>query len=137
HHPQRSVLLRVLGDDPEAPELDESIREARHGDRWLLCSDGLSSYVSYETIVEALHTRSEPGDCAAHLIQLALRAGGPDDVTGVVADVVQAGDLPETAPQIVGSAATDRSRPTRRGGGAAARAAALTQRPEDAREQPR
>lgn len=136
HHPQRSVLLRVLGDDPEAPELDESIREARHGDRWLLCSDGLSSYVSYETIVEALHTRSEPGDCAEHLIQLALRAGGPDNVTVVVADVVQAGDLPETAPQIVGSAATDRSRPTRGGGGAAARAAALTQSPEEEREQP-
>lgn len=134
HHPQRSVLLRVLGDDPEPPELDESIREARCGDRWLLCSDGLSSYVSFETIDEALRTRTDPGDCAEHLIQLALRAGGPDNVTAVVADVVQAGDLPETAPQIVGSAATDRARPSRGGGGAAARAAALTQSPDE--EQP-
>ncbi|MEO8262460.1 MAG: protein phosphatase 2C domain-containing protein, partial [Pseudolysinimonas sp.] len=45
-HPRRSVLMRVLGDVDAAPEIDTAIHELRSGDRWLLCSDGLSSYVS-------------------------------------------------------------------------------------------
>ncbi|UFU03107.1 protein phosphatase 2C domain-containing protein [Ruania suaedae] len=125
HHPQRSVLLRVLGDDPTSPTLDESVREARIGDRWLLCSDGLSSYVSTDTISETLRAQTDPGRCADDLVDLALRAGAPDNVTVVLADVVDATDLPEMAPQIVGAAAVDRERPTRGGTGAAARAAAL------------
>ncbi|UFU06642.1 PP2C family protein-serine/threonine phosphatase [Ruania halotolerans] len=125
-HPRRSVVLRVLSDDPSAPTLDESVREARVDDRWLLCSDGLSSYVSTETIAETLRAEADPGRCADQLIDLALRAGGPDNVTIVLADVVDTTDLPEMAPQIVGAAAVDRERPTRGGSGAAARAAALT-----------
>ena len=136
HHPQRSVILRVLGDDPEPPELDESVREARESDRWLLCSDGLSSYVSAETITETLLTEADPGRCAEHLIDLALRAGGPDNITVVVADVVNATDLPATAPQIVGAAATDRARPTRGGSSPAARAAALTRSPDEEHPEP-
>lgn len=136
HHPQRSVILRVLGDDPEPPELDESIREARESDRWLLCSDGLSSYVSAETIAETMLAEADPGRCADQLIDLALRAGGPDNITVVVADVVNTTDLPATAPQIVGAAATDRARPTRGGSSPAARAAALTRSPEEDREEP-
>lgn len=135
HHPQRSVILRVLGDDPEAPELDESIREAREDDRWLLCSDGLSSYVSAETITETMLAEADPGRCADQLIDLALRAGGPDNITVVIADVVNTTDLPATAPQIVGAAATDRTRPTRGGTGAAARAAALTRSPDEDRQE--
>ncbi|SEE79870.1 PP2C family protein-serine/threonine phosphatase [Ruania alba] len=130
-HPQRSVVLRVLSDDPSAPTLDESVREARVGDRWLLCSDGLSSYVSTETIAETLRAEADPGRCADQLIDLALRAGGPDNITIVLADVVDTTDLPEMAPQIVGAAAVDRERPTRGGSGAAARAAALTRSPEE------
>ncbi|WP_159618978.1 PP2C family protein-serine/threonine phosphatase [Ruania rhizosphaerae] len=125
HHPQRSVLLRVLGDDPDAPTLDESVREARIGDRWLLCSDGLSSYVSTDTIADCLREYTDPGRCADALVDLALRTGGPDNITVVIADVVDATDLPEMAPQIVGAAAVDRERPTRGGTGAAARAAAM------------
>jgi len=136
HHPQRSVILRVLGDDPEPPELDESVREARESDRWLLCSDGLSSYVSAETITETLLTEADPGRCAEQLIDLALRAGGPDNITVVVADVVNATDLPATAPQIVGAAATDRARPTRGGSSPAARAAALTRSPDEEHPEP-
>ncbi len=135
HHPQRSVILRVLGDDPEPPELDESVREARESDRWLLCSDGLSSYVSAETITETMLAEADPGRCADRLIDLALRAGGPDNVTVVIADVVNTTDLPATAPQIVGAAATDRARPTRGGSSPAARAAALTRSPEEDHEE--
>ncbi|CAM2889901.1 PP2C family serine/threonine-protein phosphatase [Actinomyces slackii] len=107
-HPQRSVLLRVLGDAEGDVQLDESIREAVPGDRWLLCSDGLSGPVTAETIGEVLATVPDPGQAADQLIDLALRAGGPDNVTAVVFDVVS--DDPETGtdPQVVGSAATER-----------------------------
>ena len=57
------------------------------GDRYLLCSDGLSDPVSHETILDALKI-PDVGDSADRLIELALRGGGPDNVTVVVADVV-------------------------------------------------
>lgn len=104
-HPQRSVLLRVLGDAEGDVQLDESIREAVPGDRWLLCSDGLCGPVSAETIGEVLATVGDPGEAADQLIDLALRAGGPDNVTAVVVDVVDDDARPQTDPQVVGSAA--------------------------------
>ncbi|WP_127841161.1 PP2C family protein-serine/threonine phosphatase [Actinomyces wuliandei] len=107
-HPQRSVLLRVLGDAEGDVQLDESIREAVPGDRWLLCSDGLSGPVSAETIGEVLASVTDPGQAADQLIDLALRAGGPDNVTAVVFDVVRNEPDPQSDPQVVGSAATER-----------------------------
>ncbi|BDA64269.1 PP2C family protein-serine/threonine phosphatase [Actinomyces capricornis] len=107
-HPQRSVLLRVLGDAEGDVQLDESIREAVPGDRWLLCSDGLSGPVTAETIGEVLASVSDPGQAADQLVDLALRAGGPDNVTAVVFDVVKDDPEPLTDPQVVGSAATER-----------------------------
>ncbi|WP_345042775.1 PP2C family serine/threonine-protein phosphatase [Georgenia daeguensis] len=124
-HPQRNVILRALGDNDGEVQLDESLREALPGDRWLLASDGLFGVVSHETIAETLTHVEDPGECAEELITLALRAGGPDNVTCVVADVVADGS-PDDDPQVVGAAARDRLRATRGGGGAAARAAALT-----------
>ncbi|MEE6272023.1 PP2C family serine/threonine-protein phosphatase [Georgenia sp. MJ206] len=129
-HPQRSVLLRVLGDTDGDVVLDESVREARPGDRWLLCSDGLSGVVSDETIAATLAEVDDPGRCAEDLITLALRGGGPDNVTCVVADVLATdsipdGTAPSVAPQVVGAAATDRLRRTRGTSGAAGRAATL------------
>lgn len=128
HHPHRSVLLRVLGDFDMEILPDVSVREARAGDRWLLCSDGLSGVVSRDTIAETLAGYEDVGACADQLVQLALRGGAPDNVTVVVSDVVDVDDLPDgaapsTKSQVVGSAATDRHRPTRGGSGAAARAA--------------
>ncbi|PYF97771.1 protein phosphatase [Georgenia satyanarayanai] len=130
-HPQRSVLLRVLGDTDGDVILDESVREVRVGDRWLLCSDGLSGVVSTETIAETLVRVTDPGRCAEELIDLALRGGGPDNVTCVVADFLDSDDLPAglvpaSGPQVVGAAATDRLRGTRGTSGAAGRAAALS-----------
>src|SRR4051812_5665333 len=49
-HPRRSVLMRVLGDVDAAPEIDTAVFDLQTGDRWLLCSDGLSSYVTEEKI---------------------------------------------------------------------------------------
>ena len=126
HHPQRNVVMRILGDSQADVTPDETMREAIVGDRWLLCSDGLSGVVSADTIAEVLTDVHDPGECAEELIRLALLAGGPDNVTCVVADIVPAGTNPPAAPQVVGAAAKDRLAPTRGGGGAAARAAALS-----------
>lgn len=129
-HPQRSVLLRVLGDNDSDILLDEWHHEARVGDRWLLCSDGLSGVVSGETIEDVLTTVADPGACADELVSLALLGGGPDNVTCVVADVLDLDRLPDGSapalePQVVGAAGIARPRlvpPP----GAAGRAAALT-----------
>src|SRR3954453_6794200 len=61
HHPQRSVLMRVLSDIVDDPEPDFSMRESRVGDRYLLCSDGLSGVVSFETLQETLAAGDPPG----------------------------------------------------------------------------
>ncbi|MDO4242766.1 MAG: protein phosphatase 2C domain-containing protein [Actinomyces sp.] len=119
-HPQRSVLLRVLGDAEGEVQLDESIREAVPGDRWLLCSDGLSGPVSAETIGEVLAGVDDPGLAGDQLVDLALRAGGPDNVTAVVFDVVDDDAQPQTDAQIVGSAANRRNRLTRAASGESA-----------------
>jgi PPM family protein phosphatase len=84
-HPQRSLLLRALNGQDVEPDL--SMREARAGDRYLLCSDGLSGVVSEETLAEALKD-PDPQATADRLIELALRSGGPDNVTVIVADVI-------------------------------------------------
>ena len=130
-HPQRSVLMRVLGDVDADPELDLSLRPAHPGDRWMLCSDGLSGLVSLDTIDATLKDIEDPGECADALVQLALKGGGPDNITCIVADVVDLEELPRgeeapsTTPQIVGSAARNRHQPTA-ASGPAAKAAALT-----------
>ncbi|KGN30073.1 serine/threonine protein phosphatase [Knoellia sinensis KCTC 19936] len=108
-HPQRSLVTRVLtGTDGEEP--DVVVRQAIVGDRYLICSDGLSDYVARDTIDEVLTSESKPGDCAERLVQLALRAGAPDNVTVVIGDVVDLtkGPVPSDAPQIVGAAAAIR-----------------------------
>lgn len=130
HHPQRSVVMRVLGDFDIDFEPDLSMREARAGDRWLLCSDGLSGYVSHDTIERTLREVPDPAACADRLIQYALKAGGPDNITVIVADVVDLDALPDGAVpapdvQVVGAAAVTRAQPTVAGDGPAARAASL------------
>lgn len=130
-HPQRSVVMRVLGDFDVDIAPDLSVREARAGDRWLLCSDGLSGFVSGETIARTLYELPDVDTCAERLVQLALRAGGGDNVTVVVADVLELNDVrdgagPTTNAVVVGSAAVSRNRPTAAQDGPAARAAELS-----------
>ncbi|MDQ1731454.1 MAG: family protein phosphatase [Pseudonocardiales bacterium] len=85
HHPRKSVILRAMTGADVEPDI--SIREARKGDRYLLCSDGLSDVVTSATLLETL-SEGTPQACADRLIELALRGGGPDNVTCIVADVV-------------------------------------------------
>lgn len=87
-HPQRSLLVKAL-DGGGGLELDLSVREIREGDRFLLCTDGLSGVVSEETIAEVLQI-PDPSAAADRLVDLALRGGGPDNITCIVADVVDA-----------------------------------------------
>jgi protein phosphatase len=102
-HPQRSLIMRALTGHDVEPTL--TMREARVGDRYLLCSDGLSDPVSDETILEALQI-PDVDDSAHRLIELALRGGGPDNVTVVVADVADV-DYGQTQPILAGAVSGD------------------------------
>jgi serine/threonine protein phosphatase PrpC len=104
-HPQRSLLLRALNGQEVEPDL--SMREARAGDRYLLCSDGLSGVVSEETLADALKD-PDPQSTADRLIELALRSGGPDNITVIVADVIDVeGGHPALMEPVVDGAAGD------------------------------
>lgn len=85
-HPQKSLILKAYTGRAVEPHLE--MLEAKPGDRVLLCSDGLSDPVTFETIQVALGDGT-PEVAAQRLIELALRSGGPDNVTVVVADVVE------------------------------------------------
>ncbi len=102
-HPQRSLIMRALTGHEVEPTL--TMREVRLGDRYLLCSDGLSDPVSDETILDALKI-PDTSESADRLIELALRGGGPDNVTVVVADVVD-NDYGPTQPIIAGAVSGD------------------------------
>lgn len=109
-HPQRALLMRALGSGDHV-EPDLSIREVRAGDRYLICSDGLSGVVSHQTLEETLASYQGPQETVQELIQLALRGGGPDNITLIVADVLDldtgdtlAGQLSDT-PIVVGAVA--------------------------------
>jgi protein phosphatase len=128
-HPQRSLLLRAITGQDVDPSL--TIREARAGDRYLLCSDGLSGVVSDETLRDTLEAYRDPRECADRMIELALRGGGPDNITCIVADVVDI-DFGEDAPVLGGSVGDGDEGP--RPDSAAARASATTlTRPAPAR----
>jgi protein phosphatase len=131
NHPQRSLLLRALTGHDVDPSL--TVREARAGDRYLLCSDGLSAVVSHETLSEAIQI-PDPQVCADRMIELALKGGGPDNVTVIIADVVDI-DYGEDDP-IVGGAAGDGSNDPPPPDSSASRAAAMTA-PPPRKEQPR
>jgi PPM family protein phosphatase len=104
-HPQRSLLLRAL-DGRTIAEPDLSVHEAQLGDRYLLCSDGLSGVVSDETLRDTLAGLPDPEACTRQLIDLAIRGGGPDNITCIVADVVDVGvTRPTTVPVMAGAAA--------------------------------
>ncbi|MET4583768.1 serine/threonine protein phosphatase PrpC [Conyzicola nivalis] len=105
-HPRRSVLMRVLGDVDATPEIDTSIMATQPGDRWLLCSDGLSSYVSHDKIFAAMSTIDDADAAAERLVKEALDQGAPDNVTVVLVDIDESGTSAHVPPLTVGSAAS-------------------------------
>jgi protein phosphatase len=110
-HPRRNLLMRAI-DGVHPAEPDVSVREARAGDRYLVCSDGLCGYVSDPDIARLL-ALADPTAVVTALVDAALEAGAPDNVTCVVADVVPieegAGGEHE-APVVVGAAGEPRNR---------------------------
>ncbi|MCI0156825.1 protein phosphatase 2C domain-containing protein [Leifsonia shinshuensis] len=104
-HPRRSVLMRVLGDVDASPEIDTLILATRPGDRWLICSDGLSGVVKNDDLLAALASKDAPKQVADRLVKQSLDAGAPDNVTVVILDIgdVSRGDVVKD-PVTVGSA---------------------------------
>ena len=89
-HPQRSLLLKAL--EVTTRSLPEPLlRDARAGDRYLLCSDGLTTVVSVAAIRQTLSDATlSPEDVVDRLIAAANAAGGPDNIACAVADVTAA-----------------------------------------------
>ena len=109
-HPRRNVLMRVLGDVEIELEIDSAIHDAIPGDRWLLCSDGLSGVVPEDVITRIVANKTVDVEEAAELLVYeALEHGAPDNVTVVIVDVlspnVQMASAP--TPKFVGSAEND------------------------------
>ncbi|MEU4470423.1 protein phosphatase 2C domain-containing protein [Micromonospora sp. NPDC023888] len=86
-HPRRAVVTQALQGDEVSPSYSTMVPRA--GDRWLLCSDGLSNVVRPDTLTEVLRDYPDRTACTGKLIDLALHAGAPDNVTVVVADVLE------------------------------------------------
>ena len=128
-HPQRSLLLRALDGRTEA-EPDLSIREVRLGDRYLLCSDGLSDVVTEQTLHKTLLSYPDLDGAVLQLVELAIRSGGPDNITCIVADVIDAATWPDGASQaavIAGAASSSDGTHPLRTDSPAGRAHQLTQ----------
>ena len=90
-HPQRNIVTRALGiDDKVLVDAWELAPVA--GDRYLLCSDGLFNELTPEEMFALLRDHDEPADAARVLVDAACDAGGRDNVTVVIVDVVEAGE---------------------------------------------
>ncbi|WP_072314723.1 PP2C family protein-serine/threonine phosphatase [Agrococcus sp. Marseille-P2731] len=104
HHPRRNVVMRVLGNVEQHPEIDTAVEQALPGDRWLVCSDGLSSYVDEERIRAILAQGLDTPSTVQRLVNESLSRGAPDNVTVVLCDIDErhSSSIPPTT---VGSAA--------------------------------
>ena len=110
-HPRRSWIMRAL-DGRGSPEIDLTALDLEAGDRYLVCSDGLSSYVDEREIAAAL-AADDPQVAADRLVDLALRAGGSDNITCIVADPVDGDGDGDAASQdaIIGGAIAEAEPP--------------------------
>lgn len=105
-HPRRSWLIRTLQEGTPA-EPDLFPLEGRVGDRYLVCSDGVTAVLDDAHISEVLAGVAEPADVVAQMIALANEGGGPDNITCVVADLVEGVPEPDDVPVVVGAAQHD------------------------------
>jgi len=108
-HPRRSVLMRVLGDVEQFPEVDLETFETKPGDRWMVCSDGLSGVIPEGLMHRIMLSKSNVQEATDLLVGEALEFGAPDNVTVVLVDVLDASEQPEVSPSrnFVGSAASE------------------------------
>jgi serine/threonine protein phosphatase PrpC len=103
-HPRRNLLIRAV-DGIHPVSADVSMRESKAGDRYLLCSDGLTGVVPDSALAEVLQKDSDATGAVTRLVDMALEGGAPDNVTVVVADVQkEIGQSPSGLPVVVGAA---------------------------------
>ncbi len=112
-HPRRNIMTRALGVDPDVP-VDLFLEDARPGDRFLLCSDGLPREVKDDHIASILRRLSDPNEAAKELVDEAKRRGGNDNITVVIIDVVDASqnDPPVDATTVVPVAPVEAPEPS-------------------------
>jgi protein phosphatase len=96
-HPRRSIITRALGIDPDV-EVDVYPVQLQAGDRILLCSDGLTTMIRSDEIAGILIREPDPKRAAQLLVDAANAAGGEDNVTAVVVDVVEDDSTDTLAP---------------------------------------
>jgi protein phosphatase len=97
-HPQRSVITRALGTDPDV-DVDAFTVETRDGDLFMLCSDGLTSMVEDRAILEILQKRrGNLKQAAQQLVKSANRGGGEDNITVLLFEIAAAADGTAEAP---------------------------------------
>ena len=106
-HPRRNVITASLAgaEDDAAHVVD---RDPRPGDRWLLCSDGVTDYLSDDELIDALAAGGSPKEACTALVSSALEAGSRDNVTAVVCDVEKSPDPPAGDRPTFHGAAADR-----------------------------
>ncbi|MGO2480231.1 PP2C family protein-serine/threonine phosphatase [Glutamicibacter ardleyensis] len=97
-HPHKNVLLRVLGDSDASPEVDVLQLEAQPGERWLLCSDGLTDAVAVPIIEQIVRGTADMNAAVNDLVATTLRNGAPDNVTVVLFDVIEVDDTEDAGP---------------------------------------
>jgi PPM family protein phosphatase len=102
NHPQRNIILNAMdGREEVEPVLD--LLDPEPGDRYLVCSDGLSDYVLAADVTVAAG-EGDPQQACERLVELALEAGAPDNVSCVVAEVVETPPAPDDRLPIIGGA---------------------------------
>ncbi|MCU1378857.1 MAG: serine/threonine protein phosphatase [Acidimicrobiales bacterium] len=110
-HPQRNIITRVLGNDPDV-EIDVFTVDAFRGDRFLLCSDGLFNEVDDDAVADVLRNHRDPQAVADELVRRANAGGGRDNITVVVVDVLDDNDRSRAASvALAGAAATSVAEP--------------------------
>jgi serine/threonine protein phosphatase PrpC len=134
NHPQRNLITNSL-DGRDGIELDLSVRETRVGDRYLLCSDGLSGVVSEDTLRDTLLDEADTDVAVEKLVELALKGGGPDNITAIVADVVEVETKPPSAVPVTVGAAAEGVVQRSHGDTPAGKAAALRPPPEEVEDE--
>ena len=100
-HPQRSVITRALGTDPDV-DVDTFTVEPQVGDLFFICSDGLTSMVENDVILDVVEQRRDDLDAAAReLVETANRSGGEDNITVVFFEIAdESADVPEETAQM-------------------------------------
>jgi PPM family protein phosphatase len=104
-HPRRSWLIRTLQEDTAA-DPDLFLLEGRPGDRYLICSDGVTAVLDDPQIRDVLSSAPEPSAAVDRLIELANEGGGPDNITCIVADLVDGPTSDEAERVVAGAAAS-------------------------------